>query len=209
MKGMREEAVATVVERNLRELQFTGAEREYLAERIQVLKANWFQEKERQLGNLNMKFQQVSERLNRLTDAFLDGTVEKELYEERKTALLFEKRAIEDQLNDLKTGRRSIPDEVEKFIELAGSAYSLYQTPITEKKRRLLKIVTSNCSAGEENLEFAYAIPFLQIANREKSNDGRPSKVVYRTLDALLTSLVATIGSCVPALVRPDNATEV
>lgn len=193
MKGIREEAVATVIEQNLRALQFTDAERDYLAARIQVLKSNWFQEKEKQLGNLNVKLQQVSERLNRLTDAFLDGTVEKELYEERKTALLFEKRAIEDRLNDLKAGKRSIPNEVQNFIELAGSAYSLYQTPVLEKKRRLLKMVTSNCVAGEESLDFAYAIPFHQIANREKSNDGRPSKVVHRTLDALLTSLAAQI----------------
>jgi site-specific DNA recombinase len=191
MKGMREEAVTTVVERSLRELEFTEAEKDYLATRIQVLKANWFEEKEKQLGNLNLTLQQVSERLNRLTDAYLDGTIEKETYEERKAALLFEKRAIEDRLNDLKTGKASIPEEVQKFIELAGDAYSLYQTPITEKKRRLLKTVTSNCSVNEGNLDFAYAIPFREVARRAKSIDGGPSKVVHRTLDTLLQQLLA------------------
>ena len=193
MKGIREEAVATVVEQSLRELQFTDAEKNYLAARIQALKANWLQEKEKQLGNLNVKFQQVSEHLSRLTDAFLDGTIEKEIYEERKTSLLFEKRAIEDRLNDLKSNKTSIPEEVQKFIELAGDAYSLYKTPITEKKRRLLKTVTSNCSVDEENLDFAFAIPFREVAQREKSIDGRPSKVTHRTLDALLDSLAAQI----------------
>ena len=178
-------------ERSLRELQFTGAEKDYLAKRIQVLKANWFKEKEKQLGNLNVTFQQVSERLNRLTDAYLDGTVDKELYEDRKAALLFEKRAIEDRLSDLKTGKTSIPEEVQKFLELAGDAYSLYKTPITGKKRRLLKTVTSNCSVDEENLDFAFAIPFREVAKREKSIDGRASKVVHRTLDALLKQLLA------------------
>jgi hypothetical protein len=193
MKGMREEAVANIVDQKLRELQFTDAERNYLATRIQALKANWLQEKEKQLGNLNVKFQQVSEHLSRLTDAFLDGTIEKEIYEERKTSLLFEKRAIEDRLNDLKSNKTSIPEEVQKFLELAGDAYSLYKTPITEKKRRLLKIVTSNCSVDEESLDFAFAIPFREVAQREKSIDGRPSKVRHRTLDTLLDSLVAQI----------------
>jgi site-specific DNA recombinase len=200
VKGMREEALARAVEQSLRALQFTDAEKDYLAKRIQVLKANWFEEKEKQVGNLNVRLVQVSERLNRVTDAFLDGTVEKQLYEQRKTALLFEKRAIEDQLNDLKTGKTSIPEEVQKFIELAGEAYSLYQTPITEKKRRLLKIVTSNCSADGETLDFAYAIPFNQIASREKSIDGGPSKVVHRTLDALLASLMSQAEKCSLAL---------
>jgi chromosome segregation ATPase len=110
MKGMREEAVTTVVEQSLRELEFTQAEKEYLAKRIKVLKAGWFEEKEKQLGNLNVTLQHVSDRLNRLTDAYLDGTIEKEIYEERKAALLFERRAIEDRLNDLKTGKTSIPE---------------------------------------------------------------------------------------------------
>jgi site-specific DNA recombinase len=190
-KGVREDTAERVVEQSLRALQFTDGERDYIGTRIQLLKAHWFEEKERQVGNLALKLQQVSERLSRLTDAFLDGSVDKELYEQRKTPLLFEKRSIEDQLNDVKTGKTSIPEEIQKFVELAGDAYSLYQTPITEKKRRLLKIVTSNCSAHGESLDFAYAIPFNQIASREKSIDGSPSKVVHRTLDALLMQLLA------------------
>jgi site-specific DNA recombinase len=193
MKGIREETVAAVVEESLRKLQFTDAERDYIVTRIQALKASWFKEKEKQLGNLNVKFQQVAEHLSRLTDAFLDGTIEKEIYEDRKTSLLFEKRAIEDRLIDLRSNKSSIPEEVQKYIELAGDAYSLYKTPITEKKRRLLKTVTSNCSVDQENLDFAYTIPFAQIANREQSNDGRPSKVTHRTLDALIASLATQI----------------
>jgi len=191
MKVIREETVASVVEQNLRELQFTDAEKDYLAKRIQALKAHWFEEKEKQLGNLDVTVQQVSERLSRLTDAFLDGTVEKEMYEERKTSLLFERRAIEERLKDLKTGKTSIPDEVQKLLELAGDAYSLYKTPITGKKRRLLKTVTSNCSVDEENLDFAFAIPFREVAQRDKSIDGRASKVIHRTLDVLLKRLLA------------------
>ena len=147
MKGLREESVTNVVEHNLRQLQFTDVEKAYLGARIRALKANWFQEREKQVGNLTLKLEQVSERLSRLTDAFLDGTVEKEIYEERKASILFEKRSIEDRLNDLKSNRASIPEEIQKFIELAGDSYSLYQTPISDNKRRLLKTVTSNCSA--------------------------------------------------------------
>jgi hypothetical protein len=191
MKGMREEAVTSVVERSLRELEFTKAEKEYLAKRIQVLKTNWFEEKEKQLENLNVTLQHVSERLNRLTDAYLDGTIEKEIYEERKAALLFERRAVEDRLNDLKTGKTSIPEEVQKFLELAGDAYSLYKTPITEKKRHLLKTVTSNCTVDEGNLDFTYVIPFREVAQRQKSIDGGPSKVIHRTLEHLLQRLQA------------------
>jgi site-specific DNA recombinase len=193
MTSIREEAVRASVEENLAKLTFSDREKSYLAMRIQELKENWVSEKEQQLSNLNVKLQQVTERLNRLTDAFLDGTIEKELYEERKAALLFEKRAIEDQLNDVKSGKASLPETLQKFIELAGDAFSLYQTAIAEKKRRLLKTVTSNCKVDQKNIDFAFAIPFQGIATRERDTDGRPSKVVHRTLDKLLTLLATQI----------------
>jgi site-specific DNA recombinase len=208
-KGIREEKVTALVEQSLGRLEFTQAERDYMAARTRELKTHWFEEKEKQVGNLALRVQQVSERLNRLTDAFIDGTLEKELYEERKAALLFERRAIEDQVNSLKTGKTSTPQELQRFIELAGDAYSLYQTSITEKKRQLLKTVTSNCSADGETLDLTYAIPFDQIANREKSIDGGPSKVVHRTLDTLLASLLTTLEARVLSLARLDDEVEV
>jgi DNA invertase Pin-like site-specific DNA recombinase len=193
MTGVREEAVATVIETNLQRLQFSTKEKEYLASAIRRLKANWFEEKERQLGALNVKLQQVSERLNRLTDAYLEQVIERDLYQERKTALLFEKRAIDDQLRDFASGKVSVPDALQKFIELAGSAYSLYQTAIPEKKRRLLKTITSNCKVDQKNLDFAFAIPFNEVANRERDRHGGASKVVHRTLDRLLATLVGKL----------------
>jgi site-specific DNA recombinase len=199
MTGIREEVVASVVEQNLQRLQFGPEEKEYFAVAIQRLKTNWSQEKEQHLAALNMKLQQVSERQKRLTDAYLDQAVERDLFEERKAALLFEKRAIEDQLQVFTNSKRSVPDELQRFIELAGDAHSLYQTATPATKRRLLKIVTSNLIVYQKNLDFAFSIPFHEIANREYDLDGRPSKVVHRTLNALLTSLVAQVEVCASA----------
>ncbi len=193
MTGIREEEIAAVVDRQLRNLSFNADEMAYLTQAITRLKANWVEEKERQLAILNARLQQVTERLNRLTDAYLDHAIENLLYEDRKTALLFEKKAIESQLADLKAGRRSIPGELQKFVELAGEAYSLYQIALHEKKRRLLRLVTSNFTASPESLDFAYAIPFHEVANRERDEDGRASKGVRRTLDDLLASLATKI----------------
>jgi site-specific DNA recombinase len=175
--GIREEAIDDAVRQGLGRLQFSEEEKAYLATAIQDLKARWVDEKEQQLGNLNVKLQQVSERLSRLTDAYLDQAIERGLFEERKVSLLFERRAIEDRLGDLKTNKRSIPDELQNFLELAGDAYFLYKAAIPEKKRQLLKNVVSNLSFDQNTLEFAYAIPFREIATREHEADGRPSKV--------------------------------
>jgi site-specific DNA recombinase len=193
MTGIREEEIAAFVDQSLQKLSFIANEKVYLSRAIARLKANWLEDKERQLAVLNARLQQIAERLNRLTDAYLDQAIGRELYEDRKTALLFEKKSIEGQFTDLKENRRSVPAELQKFIELAGEAYSAYQMAIPEKKRRLLKMVTSNFTASEDSLDFAYAIPFNEVANRECDRDGSPSKGVGRTLDQLLTSLTAKI----------------
>jgi site-specific DNA recombinase len=208
--SIREDSIRAAVEGNLRKLTFNEREKAYLATRIQELKGSWVLDKEKQITSLNIKLQQVAERLKRLTDAFVDGAVEREIYDERKAACLFEKRAIEEQLNNSRLGSCSLPDTVQKFLELAESAYSLYQTPITEKKRRLLTIVTSNCTADQKSIDFAFAIPFNEIANRNIDTDGRASKGIHRTLNALLDRLTALIKASpkLVALVVPEDPLE-
>lgn len=193
MKGIREENISSVVEGSLRRLQFNAQEKGYLATAIQRLKAGWFREKNQQIEILNATQMQLSERLNRLTDAYLDQAIERNLYEQRKAALLFEQRAIEDQLKALGASNASLPDTLQRFVELAGDAYSLYQTALPDKRRWLLKIITSNLVADQKNLDFTLTIPFAEVANRGNNVHGGPSKGVRRTLDALLVSLVAQI----------------
>lgn len=135
---------------------------------------------------LSIHREQVTERLARLTDAYLDQSIEKELFEERKTTLLLERKAIMAASTDLEQNRRSVPDELERFLELAGSAFSLYGKAPVEEKRELLKTVTSNLMIDHKTLDFAFVTPFREVANREISADGRPSKGMDRTWNALI-----------------------
>ena len=179
-----------LVDQELQKLQFSEEEKVYFEAEIQAFKANWFAEQEQYVTALTVTREKATERLNRLTDAFLDQLIEKELYEEKKTALLFERRGVEDQLGRWTTNQRSIPDELQTFLERANDMYSAYQTANTEKKRRLLKTVTSNCRVNNGTLDFAFTIPFRALANREIPTDGRPSKGVDRTWKNILEALL-------------------
>lgn len=187
--SVREDGIVAGVFEVLKALEFSPEEKAYLTERITELKANWIKNRETHLQALTMHLTQVIERLNRLTDAYLDQALEKELFEERKTALIKERRMLEDQIRDYETNRLSVPDELRKFVELAGDAYSLYQMADTAKKRRLLRIVMSNCTVKQKTLDFVYSIPFREVAAREKDDDGGPSKEIGRTLESLLNRL--------------------
>jgi site-specific DNA recombinase len=193
--SIREVTIEALVIAELTKLTFSVQELRYLTERNKELKERWVHDKELALMNLRVKYEQITERLTRLTDAYLDQTVEKDLFEERKVALLFERQAVSASIKNLSENGTSIPLELQKFIELAGDMYSLYRMASPEKKRRLVKMVTSNFSCREKTLDFAFKEPFETLAKREKSINGRPSKAVHRTLDKLLTLLAARISA--------------
>ncbi len=172
--NIREEVIAGAIENKLSELRFTGTQKAYFASRIRELKATWFADRERQSEALSIKIAQLTERLNRVTDAWIDGALDREMFENRKAALITERRALVDRRADLEANRTSVPDELGKFVELAGSAYSLYKVASVEKKRRLLRILMSNCTADRKTVGFTYYIPFQMLAEREPETDGGP-----------------------------------
>jgi site-specific DNA recombinase len=191
--SLREEVLDARITNELKKLEFNANEKEYLLKRITELKAKWITDKETQLANLRIKREQVTERLTRLTDAYLDQAIDRQIFDERHASLLFERKAVEDRIADFERNGVSVPDQLQKFIELAGDAYSLYQTAIVEKKRRLLKTLTSNFIAHEKTLDFAFSIPFTIVAERDRDACGGPSKAVHRTLDQLLESIVTSL----------------
>jgi hypothetical protein len=129
-----------------------------------------------ELGNLR-------ERLNRLTDAYLDRMIDKQAFEERRTSLLFEEKAIEDRMREIKDGKHSLPDRIDKFLELIKALCCNYKMAIPEEKREILRSVTSNRAIGPKNVEIQLRSPFLELANRGIVQCGGPDRTVPRTLD--------------------------
>ncbi len=191
--SIREETIDARIALEFQKLHFTAAEHECLLDALKDQKVNWAENREQEFAALNAKCQQATERLNRLTDAYLDGSIERDLFDERKKALLFERSAMNDRLNELRENPAVIPARLQKFLELAEASYSLYKEGNPEEKRRMVKMFTSNLTADQKNLDFAFAIPFNEVAGRAKSTSGRPSKELHRTLRDLLSSLAAKI----------------
>jgi hypothetical protein len=189
--SIREETASELLVGALSRLTFSDREKAQLGERIKKLKAAWIASREQELQGLKMKIEQVTERLNRLTDAYLEGALDREMFEDRKATLIGERRALNDRRADYEANRASVPEELQKFVELAGSAYSLYQVASTAKKRRLLRTVMSNCTIQRKNIGFTWRPPFREVAEREKETDGAPSKEIGRTSALLVDRLFA------------------
>ena len=68
------------------------------------------------------------------------------------------------------------------MFELLKTAEMLYETGDATKKRQLLEIVISNCTADGKSLEFALYEPFATVAKRESVKCGGQFYDTDRTL---------------------------
>ena len=184
--AIRQEPVELRIAESFRPLQFDARERAYLEQRIAKFTAEWSLDRQDQTAALSMRLGQLQDRLARLTDAYIDRVIEKDIFEARKTALLMERKQVEEQLA---TPAEPIPARLSRFLELAGDANLLYKSGLAEEKRDFIKIVTSNRAVSVKNVEITLAAPFDQVANRNKITYGTPHRGTPRTLDALLKKL--------------------
>jgi len=183
LTSIREDEVEEQVCCTLAQLVFSDKEKAYIEQKITKLKEEWTRDEELVTNNLRLGLSNIQSRLARLTDAYLDGMIEKELFEDRKAGLLLERKEFEEKQAQLRAEDRSVPERVAEFFELAGSAYLLYQSAFQVEKRDLLKIVTSNRQVEGKKLYLTVSFPFSEVENRAKNTNGVPHRDRLRTLE--------------------------
>jgi DNA invertase Pin-like site-specific DNA recombinase len=197
---VREDAVDGEIARALEPLRFADDELTYLKSRVTRCKATWETERESALNAQRMRLGNLHDRLNRLTDALIDRTIEKDLFERRKAAFLMEQKELEEKIAGLEADHGSVPDRLAEFLELAGTVCFQYRMALPEEKRDLLQMVTSNRRVNGRNVELTLSLPFSEVANRYENSNGAPYRGRHRTLDLLLERLIAYFENEVPAV---------
>lgn len=138
---------------------------------------------------LQLQHDQVTDRMSKLTDLLVDGTITKPMFHSKQQALLLEQTAIAQKMEDLKSGKVSYLKQLETAVELAKDASILYQRASVENKRKLLKILLSNLTVSGKSVEIMLSTPFRLIAEREKCSDGGAYRGTCRTWTRLLQKL--------------------
>jgi site-specific DNA recombinase len=189
--SVREDKIEAAVLHVFQPLQFNDAEIAHAHAFLAQYKADWEAHRLTHTEGLRLKLGQVCDKLVRLTDAFIDRLIDKDIFETRKSALLMEQQEVKDQLEELKQGEQDVAARVQKILELASSAYLAYRTGFLEEKRELLQTLTSNRLVYGKKPEFTLSFPFREIANRYENSYGTPKRYEPRTLMKLLQKLTA------------------
>jgi site-specific DNA recombinase len=184
--SLREESVEAALIPLLDSLQFNKTETAYLKTKTLALRQDWKRHRVEAARNARLKLGQIKDRLNRTTDAYLDGILDRTLFEERKSALCMEQKQAEEILSQV-AGKSGEPAElVEKFVELASKALLSYRIGNADEKRTLVKILTSNRSAAGKNIYFEPSIPFQTIVNRVKNDECDHQQEAPRMWEAII-----------------------
>lgn len=135
--------------------------------------------------NAKLALGRCDDLLARLTDAYLDGTIEKELFEARKSKLLGERRGHLDTIN-------TPPEESErvtrlKKLERANTALHKAETLEPAQTRDAAFLIMSNFVAQGKKLGFMLQFPFETLLMERNFRCGDPYQGEPRNGGTLFT----------------------
>lgn len=190
---IREEDADLAFLKCFEKLNLRANESRYLWQEIRKMKTEDHHHQENILAALQLQLSQGDERINRLTDAYIDRLIDKELFEQRKNTLLLERAETQSKLKQWRTGNMAVSDLLTKILERSSGAYLAYKIGKMEEKRGLVDSLTSNRVVEQKSLEISLVSPFHAIANRSQIADGSPRRDVPRTCSRLLKSLLQLV----------------
>jgi DNA invertase Pin-like site-specific DNA recombinase len=188
---VREETVDLAIAPLVAQLMFDPEELEYVRGWVDDARAHEHTRCQQELHSAWLQLDNIRTRLSRLTDAFIDGTIEKPVFESRKAGLLIDEQRTAEIIRNLEVGNGGALERLERFLELVKNAPVAYENAEPDEKLDLVKNLLSNLRLIDKKVDVALKPGVLLIANRPKPQYGAPYRGVHRTWDKLLKELIA------------------
>ena len=119
-----------------------------------------------------MQHSKISQKLDKLTDAYIESVIDQIQFEEKKEKILLESKAININRGNILGEKELIFKKAKNYIELAKSLTKTYSIGIHEEKKKLLNIITSKLSINQKKLMITIRSPFYEMAKRYNFIDG-------------------------------------
>lgn len=174
-----EEAIDGFIERELAKLAFHPDDLGDLRDIFCDLVAAEQAEGVTRLQHVERDLVLVSQRLDRLTDALIDGTIDAGVYNERKAVLLATKTELLERRDSLSSS--TFWQDVAQLFERGITAQESYLSGNPADKRDAVAIFGSNLTATGKSLGFPMYCLFDEIRNASIPRDGAPYRGAVRT----------------------------
>lgn len=112
------------------------------------------------IEGLQEQYNRLQSRLDRMYEDRLDGKIEVDFYESKSAEWRQEKADILRKIQVHEKADKNYMDQGIKILELAQTAYKLYQRQVSSEKRRLLNFVFSNSTFKDGKIQPTFRKPF-------------------------------------------------
>ncbi|MBK9632885.1 MAG: recombinase family protein [Saprospiraceae bacterium] len=165
-KGIREELVEKSIIKYFEDVRLHPLEDSFLKELLEEAQLNYSETYTSIDESLKLQRSNLSLKLEKLTDAYIESVIDKSQFDERKQRLMIEMQGLKLQEGLQTNQKEAIFRKAKNFLELLNSLKNSYLIGIKDEKRKLIKIITSNLTIQGKKLMIAMKSPFYEIANR-------------------------------------------
>lgn len=191
---VREEVVLAVTRRELARVAFTPEQLESLRLHAARLLDRRERDNSQETARLQAAVGDVTARLNRLVDLYVEGGIAKDLFETRQQALVMERSKLDESLELLRNAPRTLAKVLEIVIDRAASALDQFEGRETlEDKRALLDELTSNRTVTGKNVELTLAPAYEEFARQREFFSCALEQDIPRTCRAIIERLIALL----------------
>jgi site-specific DNA recombinase len=180
LTGVREEVFEAAVSGAYATLRLSDAQRTALEAEVTAHLGECEESTKRVQETWRLQLAALQTRHDRLVDAFLEGSIDKESFEPRKKRLLMEQRELEEKLSrGVDSGQ--IATRLREILELASTVSLSHSMANDEEKRELLEMLTSNRRVDRENVVVELSFPFCLLMQDGETKLGARSRYSPRS----------------------------
>lgn len=147
-------------------LELTAERRQRLSDLIKDIANHRDAEAETCASSARAQLEATKQRLSRLIDAFIDGAIDKSLFETRKQSLLEEQLSLEQRLNHHSAGSADANAHLLAIIELVCTAQQSYRLASDPQRREMIMLLLSNRSVAGKQV---FVEPYIPLAGPLKA----------------------------------------
>lgn len=202
---VREDVIDREMQAMLDKLSIPKEEIKILEYELEYLQAERFKEREELLRGAELNLANIDIRITRLTDAYIDRLIDKEMFEQRNQKLLYERISATESLEEIRSQITASDERTKKFLELI-KAISLNRKKANETENRdLLKSVTTNFLIDGKKLVFQLKKPFAVIVSEWELYCGESYRATSRTLATKPSKRSTNLFKLIHDKEPPDN----
>lgn len=204
-KTIREERVGLLLRKVFEGISLLPGESKILNKMLNKIEEQWKNKIKEFEKSFGLQLDQIESRISRLTDAYVDNLIDKEVMIERRENLLEEKQIIQAKKQEVLNNPGASINKARNFLEHVKDVANTYDNGNLEEKRELIETVTSNIHTEGKNLIIAIRSPFFELFNRHTVSSSGLERDTARTLANFYHEVTFVSVDTSPIKLQIDN----